>query len=165
MDAIILADDGILTTFRVKGVKILSDVKFKSSNYSLISTLLEEFPFPFSVLVLPSPKSRYIKQLSPSEYPIVLELKLAVHAVIILVLVPAPSLDTCNSVLLVLVLAPSCNSGSRLHLMGMNPLEYLGLDFGVFIHIRTVLASDDNFPLLSVISPRMKHCIKYNIWQ
>ena len=165
MDAIIHTDDGIPTTFRVKGVKILADVKFKSHNSSLISTLLEDFPFPFSVLVLPLPKSRSLKQLSPSEYPIVLELELAVHTVIILVLVLAPSLDTCNSVLLVLVLAPSCNSGSRLHLMRMNPLEYLGLDLCVFIHLLTVLASDDNFPLLSIVSPRMKHCIKFNIWQ
>ena len=144
---------------------MLSDVKFKSSHSSLISTLLEDSPFPFSVLVLPSPKSRSIKQLSPSEYPIVLELELAVHQVIILVLVLAPSLDTSNSVLLLLVLVPSCNSCSRLHLMGMNPLEYLASDLCVFIHMRTVLASDNNFPLLSVISPRMKHCNKYNIWQ
>ena len=167
MDAVILIDDGVLMTFRVKGVKISSDVKFKSSNSSLISTLLEDFPFalPFYVLVLPSPKSKSIKQLSPSEYPTVLKLELAVHAVIILVLVLAPSLDTYNSVLLALVLVPSCNSGPRLHLMGMNPLQYLGLDLCVFIHIRTVLVSDDNFPLLFIISPRMKRCIKYNIWQ
>ena len=162
MDTIILADDGVLTFFISK---ISPDVKFKSSNSSLIGTPLEDFPFPFSVLLLPSPKSSSIKQPSPSEYPIVLELELAVHAAIIHVPGLAPSLDTCNSVLLVLVLMLSCNSGSRLHLMGINSLEYLGLDLCVFIHIRTVLASADNFLLLSVISPRMKHCIKYNIWQ
>ena len=155
MDAIILVDDSVLTFFISK---ISPDAKFKLSNSSLISTPLEDFPF--SVLLLPSQKSRSIKQPSPSEYPAVLKLELVVHAVIVLVLVLAPSLDTSNLVLLVLVLVPSCNSGSKLHLTRINLLAYLGSDLCVFIHIRTILASADNFPLISVISPRMKCCIK-----
>ena len=99
MDAIILADDGILTFFRSK---ISLDTKGNSDNLlSINNTPLEDFPFP--VILLSSSKSRSIKQPSSSPYPIVLKLEfeLAVHAVIILVLVL--SLDTCNSVLLVLI--------------------------------------------------------------